>query len=241
MVSAFATEARIVLGQLKTNEKSNEITAIPELLEWLDLKGAVISIDAMGCQKEIAKRIIKGGGDYIFSLKGNQSTLHEDVVTYFENPDKCGYFEHVDKGHGRIEKRKCHVSYDIDWLKKRHKRWTNLESIIMIESTREIKNRTECEKRFYISSCEEKPERILHCIRSHWSIENSLHWVLDMSFGEDQSRIRKGNAPENMAIIRHFALNLIRSYKKKRQSIRRLRKMAGWSSRTIYDILQQNF
>jgi len=241
MVSAFASEARIVLGQQKTDEKSNEITAIPALLELLDIAGSIISIDAMGCQKNIAKKIKDKGGEYVLALKGNQGSLHEDIRLFFEDSllqEDVLYHEETDGGHGRIEVRKCIATDDIRWLKERHD-WPGLTSIVKIVSAVERKGKQSTDMRYYITSLSAKPKKILASIRSHWAIENSLHWVLDMSFNEDQSRIRKENAPENMAVIRHVALNMIRSVKKDRQSIKGLRKQAGWNDSTLKIILQQ--
>ncbi len=242
VISAFATEARIVLGQEKVSKKSNEITAIPEILKWLDVKAHIITIDAMGCQFKIANQIIKKGGDYIFSLKGNQGNLSEDVTTHFGAKNITNNMSsHVDcdKGHGRVETRECWVIDDVEWLRKRHPKWTTIRSIIKIRSIRESKKTSE-EARYYISSLEDTPEKILTSIRSHWAIENTLHWVLDMSFNEDYSRIRKGNAPYAMAIIRHVALNLLQFAKTKRQSIKRLRKMCGWDDNTLNLVINKN-
>ena len=242
VISAFATEARIVLGQEKVSQKSNEITAIPKMLKWLDVKGHIITIDAMGCQIKIANQIIKKGGDYIFSLKGNQSNLSEDVTTYFDDKNADNITSHIDydKGHGRIETRECWVVDDVEWLRKRHSKWSSIRSIIKIHSIRESKKQTTKEVRYYISSLEDTPEKILKSIRSHWAIENTLHWVLDMSFNEDYSRIRKGNAPYAMAIIRHVAINLLQLAKTKRQSIKRLRKMCGWDDNTLDLVINKN-
>ena len=248
MISAYATDARLVLAQEKVSQKSNEITAIPSLLEWLDIKGSTITIDAMGCQYKIADQIIKKEGDYIFSLKGNQGELCKDVKEFFEDNDcsalnNLDIYEDFDKGHGRIETRKCLVSTDILWLKERHPKWHTIKSIIRIDSTREIKDKISMETRYYVSSIPGGSRKLLSKIRSHWAIENSLHWVLDMSFGEDQSRIRKENAPQVMAVVRHIALNLLQLKKANmpRQSIKRLRKMAGWDANTLSSILFQNF
>jgi predicted transposase YbfD/YdcC len=246
LVSAFASEAGIVLGQTKTHEKSNEITAIPELLEWLDVRGAIVTIDAMGCQKAIAEKIVDQGGDYLLALKGNQSSLQDDVRLHFEEPSpqassQMEQAETLDKGHGRVEVRRCCVSTDIDWLKERHPEWSNLNSIVAITSERHTGETVNQETRYFISSALIPAERMLAVVRLHWGIENQLHWVLDMSFGEDQSRIRKGNAPSNVAIIRHAALNMIRAAKTKRMSIKRMRKAAGWDDSLLTDVLAQVF
>lgn len=238
-VSAFVSEARIVLGQVKTNEKSNEIAAIPELIDLLDIKGSIVTIDAMGCQKEIASQIIEKEANYILALKGNQGNLHKDTELFFTDKNlqqHTVYDENTDSGHGRMETRKCSVTDKIDWLKELHN-WTGLTSIIRIESKVEQKEKTIQETRYYISSLPANAEKINNAIRSHWGIENSLHWVLDMSFGDDQSRIRKGNAPENITVIKHLALNLLTKAREKRQSIKRLRKTAGWDDHTLRKII----
>lgn len=240
LVSAFATEARLVLAQVPTPEKSNEITAIPELLKLLDLRGATISIDAMGCQREIAARIVEGGGHYLLGLKGNQGTLHDDVRLLFEKPPEGTVFaihKDTDKGHGRIESRRCEVTDDIGWLQETH-HWPHLQSLVRITATRIVGDKTTTEVRHYITDDTPDPVRILADTRSHWAIENTLHWTLDMSFGDDASRIRKDNAPLAMATIRHAALNLLQNAKQPRESIKRLRKMAGWDNNTLKRILK---
>jgi len=239
LVSAFATEARLVLAQTATAAKSNEITAIPELLKLLDLRGATVSIDAMGCQREIAQQILDGGGHYLLGLKGNQGTLHDDVRLFFEQPPKGETFathEDTDKGHGRIEIRRCEVTNATDWLRHTHA-WPGLQSIIRITATRIMGAKTTTEARYYITDDSPDPARILADTRSHWAIENTLHWTLDMSFGEDACRIRKDNAPLAIATIRHVALNLLQAAKQKRESIKRLRKKAGWDNLTLKRIL----
>jgi predicted transposase YbfD/YdcC len=246
LVSAFASELGIVLGQLKTEEKSNEITAIPDLLDLLDITGAVITIDAMGCQSKIVEKIIEKEADYLIGLKGNQGTLNADVRLLFENKPKqtvfkCG--EDYDKGHGRLEHRRCTVTQDLRWLKAQHPQWKALRSIVEIESSREIKGEITCEKRYYISSLAAEPTPILNAVRQHWGVENKLHWVLDVSFGDDQSRIRKGNAPRNMAMIKKTVLNLLNIVKKTspRLSLKRMRKMAGWDNTFLENILAAEF
>ena len=248
MVSAFASEFGVVLGQLKTHEKSNEITAIPELIKLLDLKGAIVTIDAMGCQHKIATQIIDQGASYIFSLKGNQSTLHDDVKTFFETPPrslKIEETEQIDKAHGRFEHRKCRVCKEVGWLKEQHENWSSISSIIEIESIREVKNVTSTEKRYYISSLNTDALTLLKSIRFHWGVENQLHWVLDMTFEDDQSRIRKGNAPVNMAVVKKITMNLLRALKQKpehkRKSLKVMRKMAGWNPVFLDEILRAKF
>lgn len=246
LLSAFASEIGLVLGQQKVADKSNEITAIPELLDILDLAGAIVTIDAMGCQHVIAEKIIEKEADYILALKGNQGQLNDDVKLFFEKkPDNADFstYKQVDGGHGRIETRICTVTENIEWLRLNHPQWKGLHSIVEIESFREIKSKIETEKRYYISSLESKPEHVLGAIRQHWGVENKLHWVLDVCFGDDQSRIRKGNAPRNIAVIRKCALNLLQKIKKERprSSIKRLRKLAGWDVEFLDIVLSTKF
>jgi predicted transposase YbfD/YdcC len=233
VVSAFAAQQRLVLGQTKVDEKSNEIIAIPKLLAMLSLEGAIVTIDAMGCQREIAKQIMDKGGNYIFALKGNQGSLREDVELFAAEQKANGFkdatvshHETVDAGHGRIETRKYTVFHDVSWLQERHK-WPGLKSVIMVESTRETGTKIETETRFYISSLNEPADRIAAAVRSHWAIENSLHWVMDVVFRDDDCRVREGNAATNFATLRHMAHNLARRAPGK-MSIRARRKAAAW-------------
>lgn len=240
LVSAFATEARLVLAQTATAEKSHEMTAIPELLKLLDLRGATVSIDAMGCQREIARQILDGGGHDLLGLKGNQGMLHGDVKLFFEQvPQDTPIFtyEEADKGHGRIELRRCDVTSNIGWLQERHD-WPGLQSIARITATRLIGDKTTTEHRYYLSDNTPDPARILANTRSHWAIETTLHWTLDMSFGEDACRIRKNNAPLAVATIRHVALHFLQTAKQQKESIKRLRKKAGWDNSTLKRILK---
>ena len=249
MVSAFATEARLVLGQQKTEDKSNEITAIPKLLDLLSLKGHIITIDAIGTQKNIAKKVHEKEGDYVLALKGNQGSLNNDVRLFLEAEAQkplskaiSDTYEHVDKGHGRIEIRRCIVSDQIDWLDQKQQ-WPGLKTVAMIEETREVQGKTSVERRFFISSLSANAEQIASAVRSHWLIENALHWTLDVVFDEDQSRIRKDNAGENMAMVRHITVNMLNGAKKcfKGVSLKALRKKAGWGNKTLHTILKQNW
>lgn len=246
MVSAFASESGITLGQQKVDEKSNEITAIPDLLDALDVKGAIITIDAMGCQKNIARKITAKEADYLFSLKGNQGNLHDDVRCVFEHPARALTYHHyseTDKGHGRIETRQCTVTEDIQWLKERYPDWQSVQTIAEITSTRIQGDKVSTEKRYYISSLPADPKKVLYVTRAHWGIENKLHWTLDVCFGDDQSRIRKGHAPENMAVIKKAVLNLLQLAKKAqpRLSIRKMRKLAGWDPTFLGSVLKAKF
>lgn len=243
MVSAFASETRLVLAQMAVPEKTNEITAIPELLDWLDLNGAIVTIDAMGCQREISQKIIDKGGDYILSLKGNQEALEADVKNLFNEESLLkgfGFEEHTttDSDHGRLENRRCRVMSVPEVLIKRHN-WPGLQSVIEIYSTREFKDKTELEKRYYLTTLPLDPIKISNAIRKHWGIENSLHYILDVSFRDDDSRIRKGNAPENIGIIKHAALNLLQKSIRPRESIKRLRKVAAWDENRLTEIFSK--
>lgn len=253
MVSAFATSSKLVLGQEKVFEKSNEITAIPKLLDLLAIKGAIVSIDAMGTQKKIAKKIREKKADYVLSLKGNQSTLHDDISLFLSteiekkhNGKPCqiiDQYEDYDKGHGRVEHRLCYVTDQLDWLEQRSK-WCDLKTVVLLESRVTVNGKMTVEQRYFISSLPANAEEIAKAIRSHWAIENSLHWVLDVTMGEDLSRVRKDHAPENMAIVRHIVLNLLRGAKsqfRKDMSLKGLQKKAGWGENTLSTILMQEF
>ncbi len=243
MISAWASENQVVLGQLKTEEKSNEITAIPYLLKLLDLSGCIITIDAMGTQKKIAKTIIDSNCDYILALKENHKTLYENTVRFFDQMDsmkKEGYCfdEHktVDGGHGRIETRRNVTTCDIDWLDDKGN-WPGLKSLGMVESTREVNGKVSVERRYYISSLDCAAQVFGDSVRSHWGIENSLHWVLDIAFREDESRIRKGFGPENFAAIRHIALNLLKENKSFKGSIKSKRLNAAMDTQYLEDVM----
>lgn len=253
MVSAFATSSQLVLGQEKTDAKSNEITTIPKLLDLLELEGAIVSIDAMGTQKEIAKKIRQKRADYVLSLKGNHSQLHDDIQLFLSTElaklhhNKAHHItdqhEEHNKDHGRIEHRLCYVSDQLDWLEKRSD-WPDLKTVAMVESRVTVGNETTTEYRYFISSLPANAQEFAQAIRSHWAIENSLHWVLDVTMGEDLSRVRKDHAPENMAMVRHIVLNLLRSAKgqfRKDMSLKGLQKKAGWGEKTLDSILMQKF
>lgn len=243
MVSAWACANGLVLGQIKTEEKSNEITAIPQLLRTLDIQGCIVTIDAMGCQKRISGTIVEKGADYVFSLKGNQSNLHDDVKLYFQNQKNndfkdvsFDYHETIDAEHGKIEIRKYWTVSDIDWLQGKEN-WTNLETICMVERERQFKNKTENETSYYIGSLSNNAKLFANAVRSHWRVENSLHWVLDVSFREDESRIRKDHAPDNFAVLRHIALNMIKRETSLKKSIKSKRLRAGWDNDYLLKVL----
>jgi predicted transposase YbfD/YdcC len=233
MVSAFAARQRLVMGQVAVAEKSNEIVAIPALLDMMAIEGAVVTIDAMGCQRAIAKKIGDKKADYIIALKGNQETLHEDVKLFVAE-QKAREFkdtvitrhETVDGDHGRIETRKYTLIHDVAWLVQRHD-WPGLAGVVIVESTRETASKTEQETRFYITSLSLPAATVGPMIRDHWAIENSLHWVMDMVFRDDECRVRTDNAPANFITLKHMANNLIRRAPGK-DSQRLKRMTAAW-------------
>jgi predicted transposase YbfD/YdcC len=218
-VSAWATANHLVLGQQKVAEKSNEITSIPELLHLLDVSGCIVTIDAMGCQTEIAEQIIEQNADYLLTVKGNQPHLHEDMAFFFKLAQQNefrkvehSYARTVNKGHGRIEIRHCWVISGEENLRflRDFGQWKRLRSMVKVTGHRQLNGKTTSETRYYITSLVDDAKKILQAARSHWGVENSLHWVLDVAMGEDDSRIRKDSAPENMAALRRIALNLLK-------------------------------
>lgn len=243
VVSAWAVKHGLILGQVKTHEKSNEITAIPELLKQLDLKGATVTIDAMGCQRDIVEQISKQGGEYVICLKGNQGNLLKETALFFEggmntdgkkNPHST--YTSVDGDHGRIETRKYTITDDIDWFEDKSK-WKKLRTFGKVDSTREIGEKISQETRYFISSLPMNAELFSQQARGHWAVENSLHWCLDIAFGEDNCRIRKGNAPENLAILRRFSLCLIKKDTARKTGVKASRKRAGWSTSYLDHLL----
>jgi predicted transposase YbfD/YdcC len=233
MVSAFAARQRLVLAQTKVGEKSNEILAIPALLDMLSIEGAVVTIDAIGCQRDIASKIVDKKADYILALKGNQGTLREDVEL-FANEQKTGGFpdttisvqETIDGDHGRIETRRVTVIHDVAWLQERH-HWPGLKGVVIVESTREIGPRTERETRYYLTSSAWRADRLGPMVRDHWAVENGLHWIMDMTFRDDECRVRTDHAPENFVALKHMAANLARKAQG-RDSLRLRLKTAAW-------------
>jgi len=237
VVSAFAARQRMALGQIRVGEKSNEIVAIPALIDLLAIEGAVVTIDAMGCQRDIAQKIIDKKADYILALKGNQGTLRDDAEV-FAREQKAAAFANtpvsqdttVDADHGRIETRTVTVFHDVAWLQDHL--WPGLKSLVMVESQREANGRVEAETRFYITSLTLIANALGPMIRCHWMIENGLHWVLDMVFRDDECRVRTDNAPFNLAIVKHIALNVLRAGKTK-DSLRMRRKVAAWDENAL--------
>lgn len=250
MVSAWATENRLVLASVKVDEKTNEITALPELLRSLAISGCIVTIDAMGCQREIAAQIIEQGADYVLALKGNQGTLHLDVEDSFEQARQAGfagleldYAESVNKGHGRMERRRSYVLSDpevMTWIQNHHE-WPGLAAIGMVEARRDDGKERKEEARYYLLSRTLSAAQFGEAVRSHWGIENRVHWVLDVAFHEDASRIRAGYAAENLSVLRHIALNVLQRHPTKRgASIRTRRLKAGWDRAYLLDLLTNN-
>lgn len=254
VVSAWAESNNMVLGQIKVAEKSNEITAIPELLRVLELSGCIVTIDAMGCQKKIAKEVIESDADYVFSLKGNQETVHEEVQSFL---DACitqsnakrltkaeklkldqsfRHCEVVDGDHGRIEIRRYYQSDDLAWFADQDK-WEGLHSVGAVESIREVEGKTTTERRYFLSSLSLDVETFARAVRGHWGIENKLHWVLDVCFREDYSHARSGHAAENLATLRRLTLNMLKKEKSKKRGIKGKQLNAGWDHAYLLKIL----
>ena len=247
MVSAWATENQLVLGQTKVADKSNEITAIPELLQLLDTTGCIVTIDAIGTQTKIAETIVAGGGDYLQAVKENQGQLFEDIQCLFEvdvahGIDKAqhSYAQTVNKGHGRLEIRECWATEKEEYLAlvRKHQNWKGLRSVVRIVSQRNFGEKVETQTRYFISSLPADAKTILKVKRSHWKIENQLHWVLDIAFREDESRVRKDHSSENLAVLRHVALNLLKQEKTAKGGIHAKRLQAGWNNDYLLAILK---
>ena len=236
LVSAWVTENRLVFAQVKTEEKSNEITAIPTLLEMIALKGCIVTIDAMGCPYKIADQIVAAQADYLFALKENQETLYDDVKTYFEDFDsthpEAEIASHTtfDVDHGRLETRFHGITGEVSWLVERHPAWKSIKSIGVIDATRENGDKISHERRLYVSSLSPDPVVLATAGRAHWGIENSLHYVLDVVYWEDGARIKSGNAPENWAYFRKIALTVARADKESKDSVKSRVKQMAWSN-----------
>ena len=250
IVSAWASEYGLVLGQVKVNDKSNEITAIPELLRVLELKGCIVTIDAMGCQKDIAAQIADKQADYVLALKGNHATAHDEIKEFFADavlpcavqpqesvsPGTMDFFQTIEKDHGRIETRRYWQSTDIDWFEDKPL-WKELHSIGMVESIRCEKGKRSIERRYYLSSLLLDVKTFAKAVREHWGVENPLHWTLDVTFREDQSRARSKNAAQNLATLRRIALNLVKADKSKNNSLRGKRLLAALDEEFLQHLL----
>jgi predicted transposase YbfD/YdcC len=246
VVSAWASQNRLVLGQVKVDDKSNEITAIPELLRLLTLPGCIVTLDAMGCQTEIAAQIVAQGADYVLALKENQGHLYREVARLFNDaltePRRAIPFETastLEKGHGRLEKRQAWTISHPDYLHYLDPsgRWAGLQSVVRVDSQRQFNHHHSHESRYYISSLTGEPNLLNTVVRTHWTIENQLHWVLDVAFREDGSRVRRGHAPENLAVLRQMALNLLKQERTTKLSIHNKRLRAAWDNDYLLQIL----
>ena len=246
MVSAWAEQNHLVLGQRQVDEKSNEITAIPELLRLLEIKGCIVTVDAIGTQTKIARQIIQAEGDYLLAVKQNQGKLYRDLERLFSYDQQQAfqdapydYAKEVQKGHGRIDVRECWAISDPEYLSSvaQAQKWANLQSLVMIVRKRIIDGEETVKTRFYISSLEADAKRILQATRQHWSIENGLHWVLDIAFNEDRSRVRKDHAPANLAVLRHMAVNLLKQETSAKGGIKAKRLQAGWNQDYLIKVL----
>jgi predicted transposase YbfD/YdcC len=239
MVSAWGCDQRLVLAQIATDAKSNEITAVPMLLRLLCLKGTIVTVDALNCQREIARQIIEQGGDYAMALKGNQGTLHDDVRAFLDDPKAEATTTNttVDGDHGRIETRTAVVSTHIDWLQEQHQ-WPGLKAVAKVTRIRESADKTSTEAAFYLLSQPLTADRFNPVARAHWGVENRLHWCLDVQMNEDRDRTRKDNGPQNLAVLRHMALNVLRKDPRK-ESLRAKFKIAAWNNDYLTSLLAQ--
>jgi len=244
MLSAWASENGVVIGQMQVNAETNEITAIPQLLDMLELNGCIVTIDAIGCQTDIVAQIVDQQADYVLTVKKNQGRLHQAIQDLFDNAEElkwiaCDHHETIDKGHGRIEIRQCWCTSDREYLDyiASISDWQDLQSIAMIQSERYIGADRSVKRRYFISSLESNAQLVPHAVRTHWEIENKVHWVLDFTFREDACRVRKDNAPQNLAALRRIALNLLRGEQTAKCSIRAKRLKAGWDNDYLSKVL----
>jgi predicted transposase YbfD/YdcC len=245
MVSAWAEENHLVLGQVKVDEKSNEIPAVPELLAMLDVSGCIVTADALHCQKKTARAITDHGGEYVLRVKDNQGNLSETLKELFEYAEEtaytdCDHHRTVSKGHGRLEIRDCWTTSDEDYFRYLRDRaeWQGLRTLAMVKTERRLAHKTEFQTKYYISSLPSDATSILHASRSHWSIENQLHWVLDIAFREDDCRLRKGNGAENFAVLRHIALTLLQQETTLKRGTKTKRLKAALDTQYLRQVLQ---
>jgi len=244
LVSAWASRNRLVLGQRKVDDQSNEITAVPEVLDMLGLTGCIVTLDAIHCQKETVQRIREKQADYVLPVKENQGRLLETLQALFDDPAEmrwvqCDHYRTVEKGHGRMETRECWSTSDPDYLAYIGTlgEWQGLQSIAMVQTERGLGDETVVKRRYFISSLKSEAKTLLHAVRTHWEIENKVHWVLDIAFREDECRIRRGNGAENFAVLRHIALNLLRREDTAKCSLKAKRKKAGWDNDYLLKVL----
>jgi predicted transposase YbfD/YdcC len=246
LVNAWSVQNNSCFAQVKVSDKSNEITAIPRLLALLNIEGATVTMDAMGCQHKIAQQIVDARADYVIALKGNQEALYEDVKLFLDmeisraiKRVSCNMHSSVTGDHGRIEQRQVWVTNEVEWLRERHPYWQSIKSIARVEATRELSGKVPtCERRYYISSHDDiDAEFIGHAVRSHWHVENKLHWQLDVSFNEDGSRLRSGHAAENLSLLNKIALNLLKNEKTTKVGIKTKRAKAGWDNDYLLKVL----
>lgn len=250
LVSAWSVKNNLCFGQVKVSDKSNEITAIPALIKLLDIEGATITTDAMGCQHAIGELITEGKANFVFALKGNQGEFYDDIKLFLDTHLKNDFtgieqsvFESVDGEHGRIEQRKTWLISDIGWLIKRHPQWKSVNAIAVVHSTRQLTGKEETnECRYYITSHKDKAAKfIANAIRSHWHVENKLHWQLDVSFNEDYNRLRSGYAGENLALMNKIALNLLKNERSVKVGVKNKRLKAGWDNDYMMKVLKVGF
>ena len=244
MVGAWAAENHLILGQVKIDDNANEISTIPKLLSVLDVTGCIVTIDAVGCQRAIAEQIRDQGADYVLSLKDNQEGLHDEVAYLFKRLAEqdyrgCDRHQTLDGEHGRIEQRRGYALEIADRGLLDTEGWADLRSVLLVESERSLGAKTSLEQRLFITSLAADAQRLMQAVRCHWHIENRMHWVLDVAFSEDASRIRKDHAPENMATVRRMALNLLRQEKSLKVGIANKRLRAGWDEAYLRKIIQQ--
>ena len=243
LVSAWDTGRGLLIGQVKAEQKSNEITAIPELLKVVDIKDAIVTIDAAGCQKKIVEDIVSRGGDYVIALKSNQGTLHAEAENFFSQAREIGHADMeclvettVEKGHGRLETREVVVSQDLGWMETQAD-WAKLKTVIEVTATREMRGKISKEKRYYIASLDLTPEKSGNLVRGHWGIENHLHWSLDVVFKEDSCVVNVGHAPENLALFRRIAHSLIQTDVGGTKGVAEKRRQAGWDDTYMLHLL----
>jgi predicted transposase YbfD/YdcC len=243
LVNVWATQNRLILGQWKVDEKSNEITALPALLRALELSGCIVTADALHCQKEIAKEISEADADYVLALKGNQGILHEEVQSFLDDAERRhwagvphAHAETLEKDHGRIERRRYWVTEAIEWLADKPQ-WEKLRSVGVVEATREVEGKVTTERRYYLSSLGADGQRFARAVRGHWGIENSVHWVLDVPMNEDQCRVRQKAAAQNLATLRVMCLNLLRQDTTHKRGVRGKQKAAGWNAKYLSSLL----